>query len=83
MQEEAKLVKKGFQLFQIIDRNIRPTIPKEPPWLPKVTTRDLIYQELQTVDLQKENASISSFNLHPSYTNIYVHMPHKIIVQGI
>jgi hypothetical protein len=75
MQEEAKLVKKGFQLFQIIDRNIRPTIPKEPPWLPKVTTRDhLIYQKLQTVDLQKENASINSFSLPPYYIHKFMYI---------
>lgn len=78
MEEKTKLVKKGFQLFQIINRYLRPTIPKEPPWLPKVTTRDhLIYQELQAVNLHKENESINSCNLHPNYMHIpctYVHL---------
>ncbi len=78
MEEEAKLVKKGFQLFQIINRNLGPTIPKEAPWLPKVTTRDhLIYQELQAVDLHKENESINFFNLHPNYMYIMYISPSK------
>lgn len=61
MQKKAELIKKGFQLFQIIDRNLRPSIPKETPRLPKVTSRDhLIYQELQTMYLYTENEYINS-----------------------
>lgn len=72
MQKEAELIKKGFQLFQIIDRNLRSSIPKETPWLPKVTSRDhLIYQELQTMYLYIENESINTLMY------IYKYMPRK------
>ena len=54
MQKEAELVEKGLQLLQIINGNLRRTIPKKPSWLPKVSTRHhLINQKLQAMNLEQ------------------------------